>query len=149
MWTPQPFPFGLGEPQCCISHSGSAHGTLPCLRPQHSPLGRFAEVEDAPRTQAGKRAHPLFKSAKVVPAHLSDRPNWPTFHSRSRTANRRLKLTCPTTVPIVRPSNCVSAEVLNIAAARVAPRRAGRQAELPDRQPADAAELRSPHAAQP
>ena len=69
------------------------------------------------------------RSASVVTDYLSDRPNWPTF-PRGRTANRLLK-------PIradqrthrsfkqLRPGVLM----LNIAAARVAPRRVGRQVE--------------------
>ena len=111
---------------------------------KHQSAGRRAAVEDAPRTQECRRAQP--RSARAVTAHLSGRPNWPTF-PRGRTACRRRK---PhprrPAYPSVVQATASLVLMLNIAAAGVAPRRAGRQAELPDRQPVDAAKLRSPHA---
>src|ERR1035441_3502380 len=104
---------------------------------EHQPAGRCAESRSILNLSTACPATP--RSPSAATAYLSDRPNWLTFHSKQDCVPRPQAYPYPTTVPIVRPSNCVSAEVLNIAAARVAPRRAGRQAELPDRQPADAA----------
>jgi hypothetical protein len=118
----------------------------PCLRPQHSPLGRRAAVEDAPRTQECRRAQP--RSTNAVTAHLIDRPNWPglPLEAGLRTAAASPIRTRPV-YPLVVQATASLVLMLNIAAAGVAPRRAGRLArEPPKGQPADAAKLRSPHA---
>jgi hypothetical protein len=47
------------------------------------------------------------RPASAVTAYLSDRPNWPTFHSKQDCVPPPQAHPCPTSVPIVRSSNCV------------------------------------------
>jgi hypothetical protein len=72
-WTPNRFPFDLASRSAAFTRSVPATEPNPTSGRNHSPLGWCVEVEDAPRTQAGKRVQ--LRSARAVTAYLSDRPN--------------------------------------------------------------------------
>lgn len=109
-------------------------------------MGRRAEVEVAPRTQHGVPSlAEVSECGDRASQRLTELANLPLEAGLRAAAS---SLSRPTSVPIVQATASLVL-MLNIPAARVAPRRAGRRAELHDRQPADAAKLRSPNASLP
>jgi hypothetical protein len=108
---------------------GARNLTLPPAA-QHSSLGRRAQL----------------RSASAVTAHLSDRPNWLTFHSKQDCEPPPQAHPCrpayPSFIQQLRPGGADAEHCRRSCGTGVRTKM-----ELPDRQLADAASLRSPHAA--